>query len=54
MRKIMKAELIQARKQALDAKSSYNFMRKEKLRVEHEKNLLDIQLKQSNEMIAIK
>ena len=30
----------------LDAQNSYNFIKKEKLRVDHEKNLLEIQIKQ--------
>ena len=43
---IMRHEVYQLKKQLADSQSSYNFMKKEKMRVEHEKNLLDIQLKQ--------
>eukprot|EP00347_Sterkiella_histriomuscorum_P007219 403349805 len=47
---ILKLELYQTKKQLIDAQNSYDFMKKEKLRIEHEKNLLDIQLKQMDDI----
>ncbi|CDW79107.1 UNKNOWN [Stylonychia lemnae] len=47
---ILKQELYQSKKQLVDAQNSYDFMKKEKLRIEHEKNLLDIQVKQLEEI----
>ena len=46
---ILKHELFQTKKQLADAQNSYQFLKREKLRVEHEKNLIEIQFKQVGE-----
>jgi hypothetical protein len=46
---LMKHELYQAKRQLADAQNSYQFVKREKLRVEHEKNLLEIHLRQVEE-----
>jgi hypothetical protein len=46
---LMKHELYQTKRQLADAQNSYQFVKREKLRVEHEKNLLEIQLRQVEE-----
>ena len=46
---IMKQELLSTKRQLKDAQSSNQFIKKEKLRVEHEKNLLEIEAAQDKE-----
>ena len=46
---LLKHELYQTKRQLADAQNSYQFVKREKLRVEHEKNLVEIQLRQVEE-----
>jgi hypothetical protein len=46
---LLKHELYQSKRQLADAQNSFQFLKREKLRVEHEKNLLEIQLRQAEE-----
>jgi len=46
---LLKHELYQAKRQLADAQNSFQFLKREKLRVEHEKNVLEIQLRQVEE-----
>lgn len=39
---ILKHELYQAKKQVADSQNSYQFVKRDKLRIEHEKNLIEI------------
>ena len=47
---LLKHELYQSKKQLADAQNTYQFVKREKLRVEHEKNLLEIQVKQYEDL----
>jgi len=47
---ILKHELYQAKKQVADSQNSYQFVKRDKLRIEHEKNLIEIQLKRYEEL----
>ena len=49
---LLKHELYQTKRQLADAQNSYQFVKREKLRVEHEKNLIEIQLRQVEEAEA--
>jgi hypothetical protein len=49
VQQLVKHELYLAKKQLVDAQNSYQFLKREKLRVEHEKNLLEIQMRQIEE-----
>lgn len=46
---LLKHELYQTKRQLADAQNSLQFLKREKLRVEHEKNLLEIQVRQSED-----
>jgi hypothetical protein len=39
---ILKHELYQAKKQVADSQNSFQFVKRDKLRIEHEKNLIEI------------
>ena len=42
---ILKNELLMTKKQLNDARSTHVFLKKEKLKAEHERNMADIQVK---------
>ena len=48
---ILKQELLSAKRQISDQQSSNQFLKKENLKVEHEKNMLQIQISQKQEII---
>ena len=46
---ILKQELLSTKRQLKDAQSSNQFLKKEKLKIEHDKNMLEIQVAQEKE-----
>ncbi len=51
---LLKHELYQTKRQLADAQNSYQFIKREKMRIEHEKRLIEIQMQQMEEAYGLK